>query len=53
MVGGIAEAQQNAGTGQYLHQVEDRRAIKVRSKNTTVLVLLLQSEAFDLVRCLG
>jgi hypothetical protein len=30
MVGGIAEAQQNAGTGQYLHQVEDRRAIKVR-----------------------
>jgi hypothetical protein len=29
MMGGLAETQQTAGTGQYLHQVEDRRAIKV------------------------
>lgn len=32
MVGGIAAAQQSAGTGQYLHEVEDRRAIKVRGE---------------------
>lgn len=32
MAGGIAAAQQTAGTGQYLHEVEDRRAIKVRKE---------------------
>ena len=34
MVGGIAATQQTAGTGQYLHEVEDRRAIKVRQKSS-------------------
>jgi hypothetical protein len=32
MVGGLAAVQQTAGTGQYLHEVEDRRAIKVRKQ---------------------